>query len=146
MPEMNDSVNAVKNAALGCCRLCPFSSASQLLFCFDFFFFLPLWVLPDPGISSVVEGRPVERLPSRGNDSFIQSQLSGRRHPCPVPHCDSPPPAASRACQSLCSHSSSLGFPSWRHSGERTERLGNEEGGEEYSPAQPLCSHQDLGS
>lgn len=143
---MNDSVNAVKNAALGCCKLCPFSSASQLLFCFDFFFFLPLWVLPDPGISSVVEGRPVERLPSRGNDSFIQSQLSGRRHPCPVPHCDSPPPAASRACQSSAHTVPRLASPAGGTLARGQKGLGMRR--EERNTAQhnPVCSHQDLGS
>ena len=95
---MNGRVDVVKNAELGCCKLCPFSIPCQFLFCFDFYC-LPLRVLPDPGISSVVVGRPGERLPSRGNDSFIQSQLSGRRHLCPALHCDSPPPAAIRACQ-----------------------------------------------
>lgn len=91
-------VDVLKNAELGCCKLCPFSILCQFLFCFDFYF-LPLRVLPDPGISSVVVGQPGERLPSRGNDSFIQSQLSGRRHLCPALPCDSPPPATIRACQ-----------------------------------------------
>lgn len=73
---MNDGVDAVKNAELGCCKLCPFSIASQLLFCFDFFF-LPLWVLPGPRMSSVLEGRPGERLPSREmTHSFSHSYLA----------------------------------------------------------------------
>lgn len=84
---MNGRVEAVKSAEQGCCKLCPFSISGLFLFCFDFYF-LPLRVLPGPGISSVVVGRLGERLPSRGNDSFIQSQLSGRKHLCPALHCD----------------------------------------------------------
>lgn len=133
---MNGRVDVVKNAELGCCKLCPFNISGQFLFCFDFYF-LPFWVLPDPGISSEVVGRPGERLPSRGNDSFIQSQLSGRRHLCPARHCDSPPPAAIRACQwpPLLTQ-----FPAWLPQRAGTpakgqKGLGMRGGGAEYSPA-----------
>lgn len=139
-------MDAVKNAELGCCQLCPFSITGQFLFCFDFFP-LPLRVLPDPGISSIVEGRPGDRLPSRGSDSFSHSYLAEGTtalHGTVTPHPQLPPgPASPLLTQFLVWLPQLAGTLVRGQIGLRI-RGG---GGSENSPAQPLfASQKDLGS